>query len=75
MKSITNGNMRLEYESALGDNFLLMQEWAEMSLNPTELEVYARDELTPEKQALFDRWTADQQIISLKIYIDDVLQS
>ena len=74
MKSFTVGNMRLEYESALGDAFLLMQEWVEMNLNQAELEIYARDEPTPEKQALFDRWTADQQITSLKIYIDDVLQ-
>lgn len=78
MKSIENNlngqQMRLEYESALGDNFLLMDDWVAVNLNEAEMAVYNSAGVSPEKQALFDRWTVDQQITSLKIYIDDVLQ-
>lgn len=67
-------NIRLDYESALGDSFLLMDEWAQTNLNEAELALYHSDVESPEKQELFKRWTSDQQITSLVTYIDDVLQ-
>ena len=74
MKTVVSGNIRMEYTSALGDNFLLLDDWVHTNLSETEMAAYRTDDLTPEKQAVFDKWTLDQQITSLKIYIDDVLQ-
>jgi hypothetical protein len=74
MKYLVSGNMRLEYESALGDSFLFMDDWVGNNLSEAEMLIYKTDGDFPEKQALFARWTADQQITSLKIYVDNVLQ-
>ena len=73
MKSVVQGNITMEYESALGDSFLLMDDWAHTNLSEAEMLVYANDEYTEEKKALFDRWLADQQITSLRMYVDGVL--
>jgi hypothetical protein len=74
MKSVISGNTRLEYESALGDDFMLMDDWVHSNLSEAEMLVYTSEGFSSEKQALMQRWTADQKITSLKIYIDDVLQ-
>jgi hypothetical protein len=75
MKAIENLNTRLEYTSELGDNFLLMDEWAIQNLNDSEMAIYRNEELTQEKQNLFNRWMSDQKITSLKTFVDGVQQT
>jgi hypothetical protein len=74
MKIVEDGNVRHEYVSALGADFLSMHEWAVINLTPAEMVIYENEEMTAEKAALFSRWIVDQQITSSKCYIDDVLQ-
>jgi len=75
MKSVNcPDGVRLEIESDLGENFLIMEEWAQTNLTQAELDIYMNVELSEAKKALFDRWAIDQQIVSVKMYINDVLQ-
>lgn len=69
------GDVKHEIESALGDNFLTMEEWAHTKLTPEELSVYIADELTDAKKLLFQRWREDQEITSFRSYVNDVLVS
>lgn len=75
MKALVNGNIRLEYTSQLGEEFLLMDDWAIQNLNESEMAIYRTEELTVEKQNLFNRWLEDQQIIGLKTFLDGVQQT
>lgn len=75
MKFLVFENTRLEFESALGDDFLMMGDWVSDNLTEEELVLYRSEVNSPEKQLVFDKWVEDQQITSIKYYIDDVLQS
>lgn len=74
MKTVEDGNTRYEYESALGDSFLPMHEWALANLTGTDLDVYLNETMTVEKEALFARWASEQQITAFRCYINDELQ-
>ena len=74
MKTVVDGNTRYEYESALGDSFLIMHDWALENLAGPDLDVYLNETMTAEKQALFARWMTEQQITAFRCYVDDVLQ-
>lgn len=74
MKTVTcDNNIHLEIESSEAE-FLIMEEWALQNLNEAELSIYKQADLTEEKKALFDRWTADQKITYVKVYVNNVLQ-
>jgi len=75
MKFLVFENTRLEFESALGDDFLMMSDWVSDNLTEEELVLYRSEGFSPEKQLVFEKWVEDQQITSIKYYVDDVLQS
>lgn len=66
--------MHYEIESAKGDNFLSAHDWALQNLTAAELDIYLTEALTPEKQDIFDRWMAAEQITAIRTYVNNVLQ-
>lgn len=75
MKSLVFENTRLEFESALGDSFIMMGDWVQNNLTEAELALYNSEGFGPEKQAIWQKWIDDQQITDIKFYVDEVLQS
>ena len=61
-----------EYTSAKGENFLTCHQWAEINLSEEEYKIYINEDMTPEKGAIFARWTAEEQIISHTVLEDGV---
>lgn len=74
MKIVEDGNTRYEFESALGESFLTMHEWALTTLTGPDLNAYLTETMTPEKEALFARWMSEQQVTAFRCYVNDELQ-
>jgi hypothetical protein len=69
-----DNNIHIEIESALGDDFLFMDDWAKTDkITPEEYELYKSNVDSIERTALFDRWKSQQQITSLRIFQNNVL--
>jgi hypothetical protein len=61
-----------QYTSAKGENFLTCHQWAEINLSEEEYEIYINEDMTPEKEAIFARWTAEEQITSHIVFENGV---
>lgn len=68
-------DIHYEFESDKGDTFLSAHDWALANLNSEELAIYLNEALTPEKDAIFQRWIAAEQISAIRVYVNNVLQS
>jgi hypothetical protein len=69
-----DGNTRHEYESELGDSFLLFNEWALVNCSQEELAILADPVMSDAKSDIMMKWHLDQKINAHRCFVNDVLQ-
>jgi hypothetical protein len=69
-----DGNTRHEYESELGDSFLLCSEWALINCSEEELATLADPTMSEAKSAIMMKWHTDQKINAARCFVNDTLQ-
>lgn len=76
-RSFENGNIRHEITSALGDDFLLFDEWARKTLTDEEYESTQSPNFFASEigESYNKRWKQEQKITSVSIYKDGILES